>query len=341
MVNTPVNHTLLGFAMDETGSRAHFTPSPPARGQSFARLRRIATRLPTYFADAIDNPEWLVMFALGRVLPVRQAYRRWHPVQAASSEVGGTLFGDHPVDDIVAAVRTDGIFRGLSLPESVAGEIHDFALATPCFGNMERRLEFRPEDHASAEKRFGQPLLTGQYFDRIEQCLAVTAVRQDPLLRQIAAAYLGPQARLAATRLWWSFPTKPRERDLHLASQDRFHFDLDDWQTLKFFFYLTAVDADAGPHVYVRGSHRQRRWKHQLTLLVGQPSDEVVGAYGAGNVLSVTGGPGFGFAEDPFGFHMGTAPKRTPRLMMEVAFGVSAASKRRFYGEPVIAPARG
>jgi hypothetical protein len=327
--------------MAEVDQRAHFNASPPVRGQPFARLRRVATRIPTYFADAIDNPEWLVMFALGRVLPVRQAYRRWHPIQATPPVAGGTIFGDHAVDDIVASVRTDGIFQGLSLPARIAGKIRDFALATPCFGNMERQLEFRPEDHAAAERRFGRPVLTGQYFDRIERCPAITAVRQDPLLHTIAAAYLGPQGRLAATRLWWSFPTTPREQDLHLASQDRFHFDLDDWQTLKFFFYLTAVDADAGPHVYVRGSHRQRRWKHQLTLLVGQPTDEVVDAHGAGNILSITGAPGFGFAEDPFGFHMGTAPKRTPRLMMEVAFGVSAASKRRFYGEPVIAPARG
>jgi hypothetical protein len=145
---------------------------------------------------------------------------------------------------------------------------------------------------------------------------------------------------MAAARLWWIFPTSPSEHDLHLASLDRFHFDLDDWQTLKFFFYLTPVDQDAGPHVYMRGSHRYRRWKHQMTLLVGQSTDEVMAAYGRENLLSLTGEGGFGFAEDPFGFHTGTAPRLTPRLMMEVAFGVSAASKRRFYGEPLIASER-
>lgn len=33
---------------------------------------------------------------------------------------------------------------------------------------------------------------------------------------------------------------------------------------------------------------------------------------------------------------MGTVPARTPRLMMEVDIGVSAPSRRRFHGEPVI-----
>jgi hypothetical protein len=323
--------------MAEIESGTHARPSRPASGTSSAKLRRIAARIPTYLADAVDNPEWLVMFTLGRLLPVRRVYRHWHPATATPPRVGSTMFGERAIDDVVAAVRTDGIFQGLSLPESVAAEIHDFAVATPCFGNMERQLEFRPEDHAAAERQFERPLLTGHYFDRIEQCPAIGAVRRDALLQAIAEAYLGPHARLAATRLWWSFPTRPSEQDLHLASQERFHFDLDDWQTLKFFFYLTPVDAGSGPHVYVRGSHRQRRWKHQLTLLVGQPTEEVLDAHGDGNVLSVQGAPGFGFAEDSFGFHMGTAPKRAPRLMMEVAFGVSAASKRRFYGEPVIA----
>lgn len=323
--------------MADAEPRAHPLPiAVPENRRPFARLRRIATRIPTYFADAIDNPEWLVMFALGRVMPVRRAYRRYHAMSVPLSTVERTIFAAPDAAKIVAALRTDGIFPGLRLPEAITREIRDFALTTPCYGNMERRLEFLAPDHAAAEERFGRPLLTGHYFDQVEQCPAMTAVRQDALLHAVAASYLGPRARLAAARLWWSFPTRPREEDLHLASQDRLHFDLDDWQTLKFFFYLTDVDQDAGPHVYVRGSHRQRLWKHQLTLLVGQPTDDVVATYGAENVLPITGTSGFGLAEDPFGFHMGTAPRRTPRLMLEIAFGVSAASKRRFYGEPVI-----
>ena len=276
------------------------------------------------------------MFALGRVLPIRRAYRRYHAASTPISAVERTIFAGADATRIVAAVQADGIFPGLQLPGTITREIHDFALTTPCYGNMDRRLEFLAPDHAAAEALFDRPLLTGHYFDQVERCPALTAVRQDALLHAVATAYLGPQARLAAARLWWSFPTKPREEDLHLASQDRFHFDLDDWQTLKFFFYLTDVDQDAGPHVYIRGSHRHRLWRHQLTLLVGQPTEDVVAAYGADNILSVTGRSGLGLAEDPFGFHMGTAPRRTPRLMMEIAFGVSAASKRRFYGEPVI-----
>lgn len=97
---------------------------------------------------------------------------------------------------------------------------------------------------------------------------------------------------------------------------------------LKFFFYLKPCDAGTGPDVYVRGSHKRRSLKHQLTLLVGHPADEVLKVYGDDSPVTLTGEAGH--------FHMGTVPSRTPRLMMDVGFGVSRPLRRRFHGEPVI-----
>jgi len=242
---------------------------------------------------------------------------------------------------IVDALQADGLFSGLALPLPVHEEILRFARATRCFGNFDRELEFLPSDHAEAERRFDRSVLSGHYFERILQCDAALAVQRDPLLLDVAAHYLGGQARLISTRAWWSFPTgAAREADMRLASQDKYHFDLDDWRMLKFFFYLTPVDTDSGPHMYVRGSQRRRIFKHQATLLVGHPAHEVLRAYGAENATTLTGPAGLGFVEDPFGFHMGTVAKRSPRLMMEVGFGVSPPSRRRFHGEPVIRPSR-
>ena len=237
----------------------------------------------------------------------------------------------------VRALKSDGLFLGLLLPQAIHEEIASFAERTPCFGNFDRRLEFIPGEHAEAEKRFGRPLLSGHFFERILDCDAALAIQRDPLLLDIAAHYLGGQAKLITTRVWWSFPTgAASEADKNLASLGKYHFDLDDWRMLKFFFYLKPVDEGTGPHVYVRGSHKRRALKHQLTLLVGHPAQDVLGVYGNDSPVTLTGEAGLGFVEDPFGFHMGTVPTRTPRLMMEVGFGVSAPSRRRFHGEPVI-----
>ncbi|MFT4182106.1 MAG: hypothetical protein QM636_09340 [Rhizobium sp.] len=307
-----------------------------AIARSGGPLRRMAARVPTYLTDLRENPAWLPMFLLARTMPFRRAH--WLTAKPISPATGATtsMFGDIKPEDAAAELKRSGIFTGLTLPPEIRTEITRFGHETPCFGNFERKLEFLADDHADAERRFGRTLLSGHHFERVLQCDAAVAVQKDPLLIAIAKHYLGGEAKLITTRTWWSFPTKSAsEADLSRASF-KFHFDLDDWRMLKFFFYLSDVDTDAGPHVYVRGSHNRRRLKHQLTLLVGHSAEDVLNYYGEENAMTLTGKAGSGFVEDPFGFHMGTLAKRTPRLMMEIGFGVSKPSKRRYHGEPVI-----
>ncbi len=301
------------------------------------RAQRLLARLPTYFADLRENPSWLPMFVFARTMPGRRLH--WLFARTANDQrADSPVFRGVDRADVVAKLRSVGLWAGFALPEAIHREILSFAERTPCFGNFDRRLELLPGEHAEAEKRFDRSILSGHYFERILQCEAALAVQRDPLPLAIARSYLGDQARVVTTRLWWSFPTKgATDADLRLASQDKFHFDLDDWRMLKFFFYLTPVDAESGPHVYVRGSHARRTLRHQTTLFVGHSAAEVTRAYGAENVATLLGAPGFGFVEDPFGFHMGSLARRSPRLAMELGFGVSPPSRRRFHGEPVVA----
>ncbi len=317
------------------------TATPTGNLESIARngsrLRRISARIPTYLTDLRENPAWLPMFILARTMVGRRAH--WLGARTASKadSPGRTMFEGVELDDIVNELRTNGLFAGLRLPPSIHQAIAAFARETPCFGNFDRKLELRADDHAEAEERFGRSILSGHHFERVMDCEAALAVQRDPLLLDIAKHYLGAQAQLITTRIWWSFPTKSAsEADMNLASQDKYHFDLDDWRMLKFFFYLNDVDEGSGPHVYVRGSHNRRALRHQLTLLVGHPADDVLSVYGKDSPVTLTGEAGLGFVEDPFGFHMGTVAKTSPRLMMEVGFGVSKPSRRRFHAEPVV-----
>jgi hypothetical protein len=305
--------------------------------RSAGRFRRVVARLPTYLADMRENPAWLPMFVLARTMPARRAHWRLARPASPVANIGDTMFRDVRRAGVVDALRAKGLFAGLALPPAIRDEITLFAQKTKCFGNFDRQIEFLPEDQTVAERRCGRSILSGHYFERILRCEAALAMQRDPLLLDIARHYLGGEAQLITTRLWWSFPTRAAtDTDMRLASLDRYHFDLDDWRMLKFFFYLTPVDEGGGPHVYVRGSHNNRVLRHQLTLLVGHPADDVLRAYGAENAVTLKGEAGFGFVEDPFGFHMGTVARRSPRLMMEIGFGVSKPSARRFHAEPVL-----
>ncbi len=335
-----INIELLG----ENRIGCRHMPSPSKRtpqdletiARSGGTLQRMKARLPTYMTDLRENPFWLPMFVLARTMPFRRAHWLFAKPAPRINVAGRSIFGNLDAKAVATELKSSGIFTGLTLPDAIHQEISRFGRETPCFGNFDRNKEFLAGEHERAERDFGTSILSGHHFERVSECDAAITVQQDPLLKSIAMNYLGGEAQLITTRTWWSFPTKSAtDLDLSRASF-KYHFDLDDWRMLKFFFYLTDVDENAGPHVFVRGSHNRRRLKHQLTMVVGHPSEEVTGYYGSDRAVTITGKAGTGFVEDPFGFHMGTLAKKNPRLMMEVGFGVSKLSKRRFHGEPVI-----
>ena len=55
--------------------------------------------------------------------------------------------------------------------------------------------------------------------------------------------------------MWWS--SKSNFNDPKSAQE--FHFDLDSIKWLKFFIYLTDVEANTGPHIYVKGTHNSKK----------------------------------------------------------------------------------
>lgn len=290
----------------------------PGRG-----LNRISGRIPRYLAKLSGSPGWLPMYVLGRLMPVRKAH--WLTAKAPLAfSPQPTMFSGITCESVVKALRRDGLFSGINLPKQIWAEIAHFAACNSCCAGANRKLEFPPDEHEGAEQRFNLAILNGNYFEKVLECDAVLAVQRDPLLQDIAAHYLGCQARLSSTRIWWTFPTKRASKaQKRLASQDEYHFDLLDWRMLKFFFHLKPVDQGSGPHVYVCGSHARRALRHQITPFVGHPVDDVLRVYGADKAVTLLGDAGFGFVEDPFGFHKATVAERTARLMMEIAFGVS------------------
>lgn len=301
-------------------------------------VRRMAARMPIYLADTLSDPRWLLMFVLGRFSAPRNIAARllarrtgrMPPCLASSTVLEGV-----DADGCVAALHRDGLSPVLRLPAAIVAELRHFAETTPCYAGIDRRLSFHPEDHAETERRAGRAILVGHYLERVEGCEAIAALARDPVIHRIAAGYLGTdQPFLIASRLWWSFPSRnAREIDLHQASQERFHFDLDDWRQLKFFFYLTDVDTGAGPHIYVQGSHRNHALPHQFSPFVGQSAEAVAKHYGEDRITVLTGAAGTGFAEDPFGFHTGTLVQTRPRLMLELSFGITDLLARRRHGD--------
>jgi hypothetical protein len=238
-----------------------------------------------------------------------------------------------PVASAVAALQQDGICADLRLSEAVVAELQNYARSHSCYGGLDWRTRFSPDEQAAAERRTGQALLVGHFPDTDRACPAVGRLIDHPWLHAVANGYFGAPATILDVRLWWSFASaSPNRAALKLAAQDSFHFDLTDWKQLKFFFYLTDVGARSGPHRFVLGSHVRRPLAHQVSPFSAKTDAQILAAYGVKAVQTITGPAGFGFAEDPFGYHTGATVQEGARLCLEISFGITGMLRKREFG---------
>jgi hypothetical protein len=150
--------------------------------------------------------------------------------------------------------------------------------------------------------------------EHILRCPEVLALANHPTLLGAAGRYLGCKPTISNISIWWSVPA-----DGTAQEAENYHRDVDDWRFVKFFLYLTDVDADCGPHCFVRGSHRRGRF-----LRIKRRTDpEVTASFQAQDMLRIEGRAGDAFLEDTFGLHKGQPPTGKWRLLLQVEYSVN------------------
>ena len=142
----------------------------------------------------------------------------------------------------------------------------------------------------------------------------VFGVANDPSVLAIVASMLGAKPTISYMTAWWSLPAG----DGTAQHAEKFHRDVDDWRFVKLFCYLTDVDETAGPHVFVRGSHKVNK----LTEIRRFSDEEVSSMFGARDIISFTGPAGTCFLENTNGIHRGIPPVDKPRLIFQVLYSL-------------------
>lgn len=290
-------------------------------GHLISPARRLASKF-------IENPRWGVMFTLGRLRFVSTAvvfFHRGHVVRPPANVP--TVFPSLDVERALQNMRRDGIHQGVNLSREAVDDITQFAMSTECYWPGDHSVRFLPTERAKSERAAGKPILLGRYYDIQERCASIKAIANDPFLHYMAASYMGAPAGQIEARLWWSFVAEASSADRIKADQG-FHYDLHDYRSIAFFFHITDVDEMSGPHVHVRGSHTHK----PLRLLFGDTrqstEEDLAKHYGADNIMTICGGPGFGFATDPFGYHKGAAPLAKDRLILRVRYTINDDGSR-------------
>jgi len=249
------------------------------------------------------------------------------------SDCNSSCFKDIDVSLVISNLRTKGYYSGINLPQAILREILEFANHKICYGNREPNLGFYCSNKKQAEVLKNEQFSVGSYLHETEMCPAINKLKTDPGLLAIAAQFLGTNPIHIASELVWSFPISAEWVQQRKLAQV-FHYDMDDYRFIKFFFYLTDVDMSSGPHVCIQGSHRNKKFLHQLIGLRCANIDEqkIVDCYGTENVVNICGPAGFGFVEDPFCFHKGTPPSDKARLLLQIEFAANSYRDiRNFY----------
>jgi hypothetical protein len=141
----------------------------------------------------------------------------------------------------------------------------------------------------------------------------------DPSLFAVASEYLGTEPVQDLVAMWWSAAAPSSDVATSAAAQ-QFHFDLDRLRFVKVFVFLTDVTEQTGPHVYVRGTHRQ---KPTILRRDGRHADELVHRLLHDDVVSITGPRGTVFLADTAGLHKGLPLEAGRRLVFQTEYASS------------------
>lgn len=243
-----------------------------------------------------------------------------------------SLFKELDVTKIVTALKSEGCCLGLKLPQDILQEILDFAAHNYCYGNRDPDQPIRIELNSQLDGKLPRKITLGSYLNTHLKCDAFQRLKNDPTLLEIARKYFQKPAVYLTSELCWSFPN-PKTYLQTIRDAQVLHYDIDDYQSLKFFFYLTDVDISSGAHVCILKSHKNKQFWHQV---IGQhcasiPDSKLIKAYGAENIFNICGQQGLGFVEDTFCFHKGTMPTQRSRLLLQLEFTTNYYREPRAY----------
>lgn len=154
--------------------------------------------------------------------------------------------------------------------------------------------------------------------DLISNSLLQELVFDESILK-FAQEYLGSAPILDLVAMWWH-TTYSNSPDKEAAQW--FHFDMDRLKWIKFFFYITDVDANTGPHTFIAKSHRRLGIPYKLRNkgYARLTDDEVAASFEPEQYKEFTGKRGTLIVEDTRGLHKGKHCISGDRLLFQLEF---------------------
>jgi len=255
-----------------------------------------------------------------------QAIRNLHKISLKKNEEFKFNFIDNEfinLNEVVKDMDKDGYSKIFIIKKDILEKIRELAF-------LSRNIDIKKNnfDKTQLIKKPNEDL--DHYFKRIKlldvsRFTSTLNLKEDSILKDfllsepilsIAKSYLDTRDFSINATFFVSNPLKIDESEKYKNAQ-YFHWDNDFSKFFKLYIYLTDVDENSGPHVYITGTHKQKFPEHSLCRLY---SDESI--YNKYKIhKKFTGQAGSMFLVDSYGLHKGESPTEKSRLMLNVHYG--------------------
>jgi hypothetical protein len=223
---------------------------------------------------------------------------------------------EHDVEVIARQIQQDGYFI---FPTMLSEEFVSHLVRL----SYDTKAKLIPMPKDGTEFDFYKPgeekAIKYQYFEEdLIKDVVVQKLITDPSILSVTQSFLKSKPILDILSMWWSTSIS-KQASSEVAQL--FHWDMERIKFLKFFFYLTDVDTNTGPHCYVKGSNNgfpeSVRRDGRIT------DDEIKQAFPKENILEIAGKKGLILAVDTSGFHKGKNLIQGNRLLLQFEFSNS------------------
>jgi ectoine hydroxylase-related dioxygenase (phytanoyl-CoA dioxygenase family) len=170
------------------------------------------------------------------------------------------------------------------------------------------------------------PNLNDNYWiDSLDKFVSEEVIKNlifDPFVLAVASNYLKTTPIHINTAVWASYPNS-NETIMLSKNAQMYHQDKDAINFLKVFVYLTDVDEEAGPHKFIKGSHKKELVHHGKIFHERVDDAFAINIYGGDSIVKVLGEAGSVIFGDTSCVHKGQAPKTKRRLILQLEYASS------------------
>ncbi len=249
---------------------------------------------------------------------------KYHP--ASEVAPGESILGDIS-DDSVRRIAEDIEKNGFhvfdrKLPMEIVNRLRAFAETIPSRALQTADAAKKDGEFAAKPAPYRQhPVESPAYHIDQRDIVENPTVQQllmDSGFQRVAQAFLRCAPIVDLVAMWWS---RPFHGKASTEAAQLYHFDMDRIKLVKFFFYLTDVTPESGPHCYVRGSSKR---KPKPILRDGRiPDEEIRMHHREEDILEICGEIGSIIAVDTRGWHKGKPLTEGERLILQFEFANS------------------